>query len=254
MLILVTNDDGYLAKGLHSLVEVAKKFGEVYVVCPEKSASGLSHSITLNNPLRYKQIKFFNDVNFYICSGTPVDSVKLGLAKILPQKPNLILSGINHGNNSAISCFYSGTVCAAMEGSINGIHSIAFSLLDYSEDADFTASKYYAEIIIKNVLNNLNKLPTKICLNINIPKASLQEIKGIKVVRAAKGNWKEEFLERIDPANNFYYWMTGNFNNFEENATDTDEWALKNNYIAIVPLLIDLTAYEYIDKLNYFNI
>ncbi|MCX7954373.1 MAG: 5'/3'-nucleotidase SurE [Bacteroidales bacterium] len=254
MLILVTNDDGYLSKGLSTLIRVAKNFGNVYVVAPLHGSSGLSHSITMKIPIRVKEHKTNeNGVKFYICSGTPVDSVKLALNKILPRKPDLVLSGINHGSNSSISVIYSGTMAAALEASMNGIPAIGFSLLDYDEDADFTASEYYAKVIIEKIIKNKKKYPQGVALNVNIPKCSLKKIKGIKIVRIAKGVWKEEFDERVDPHNQKYYWLTGGFHNYEPDAIDTDEWVLKNNYISIVPVHADITAYfafEYLRKLK----
>lgn len=251
MLILVTNDDGYTAKGLSVLIKVAKKYGEVYVVAPLNGSSGLSHSITMKLPIRIKEIKNNeHNVKFYTCTGTPVDSVKLAINKILPKKPDMVLSGINHGSNSSISVIYSGTMGAALEASMNGICAIGFSLLDYNEDADFTASEYYANLIIQKIIKHKKNYPLGVALNVNIPKVPLDKIKGIKITRIAKGVWREEFDERIDPHNQKYYWMTGDFQNFEPDAIDTDEYVLKNNYVSIVPVHADITAYHAFDYLR----
>lgn len=250
-LILICNDDGYYANGLKALIEVARSFGRVVVVAPEKSESGKSHSITMNVPLRLKKRIDENGFELYSCSGTPVDSIKLALDKVLDRKPDLVLSGINHGSNSSISVIYSGTMGAVIEACLNGIPAAGFSLLDYSENPDFTASKKVAEIIINKLINE--PLPEQICLNVNIPKVPINELKGIKICRQAKGVWKEEFVERIDPHNNPYYWMTGDFNNFEPEAKDTDEWVLSNGYASVVPIRVDFTALEIIPKLQNWS-
>ncbi len=247
-LILITNDDGIEAKGLKALIEVVKPLGNVVVVAPADPQSGMSHAITVKYPLRVRKIHEEKDFIFYSCLGTPVDCVKLAFNQLLDEKPDLLISGINHGSNSSTSVFYSGTVGAAIEGCINSVPSIGFSLLSLNPEADFSATQSFAKIIIEKVLSN--GLPKNICLNVNVPKLPIERIAGIKVVRQTKGLWKEEFDKRTDPLGRNYFWLTGRFQNMEPDALDTDEWALKNNYVSIVPLDIDLTCYETLKKLQ----
>ncbi|OQY03983.1 MAG: 5'/3'-nucleotidase SurE [Bacteroidetes bacterium 4572_117] len=247
-LILVTNDDGVQAKGIKELTKIAMLFGEVIVVAPETGQSGMSHSVSLSNPLYLNKIKSAPGLTIYACSGTPVDSVKIAIHNILDRKPDLIISGINHGSNASVSAIYSGTIGAAREGSLNGIPAIGFSLLDHSPDADFTASVVYAEKIVEKVIQN--GIPAKTCLNVNIPNIAKEKIKGIKVCRQTLGKWVEEFDFRTSPNKKEYYWLSGKFSNFEPEATDTDEWALGNSFVSIVPIEIDLTSYSVLDELN----
>jgi 5'/3'-nucleotidase len=248
-LILVVNDDGISAPGIKALIEVAKSIGEVVIVAPDKPQSGMGHAITLDATLRVSKINI-DGCLAYSCSGTPVDCVKIAVNKLLDRKPDLIVSGINHGSNSSINVIYSGTMSAAVEGYLEGIPSIGFSLLNHSIDADFTASKFYAEQIIKKLLNNL--LKTDICLNVNIPNISKDLIAGIKICRQAKGNWEEEYDERADPMGRTYYWLTGKFV-IDDKGLDTDEWALANNYISIVPVQYDITDHNVIDNIKYLE-
>ena len=251
-LILISNDDGVDAKGLKSLIKVASQFGHVVVAAPAEAMSGMSHAITIKTPLRAKKIHFGEDVEIYSCQGTPVDCVKLALNQLLPKKPDLILSGINHGSNSSSSIVYSGTMAIAMEGCINQIPSVGFSLLDYDYDADFTIASLIAEKIIGNIIQN--GLPEGVCLNINIPAVTSQEFKGLKICRQTRGMWKEEFVKRIDPHNGEYYWLTGTYFNQEEESSDTDEYALKQGYATLVPIHIDLTAYSAMSHFNNWNL
>lgn len=250
-LILVCNDDGYFASGIASLIEVVRPLGRVVVVAPEKGESGKSHSITMTTPIRLNMIKEEERLTVYACSGTPVDSLKLALHQVLDRKPDLVVSGINHGSNSSISVIYSGTMGAVIEACLNGIPAVGFSLLDYSVNPDFTASKHVSTRILENVLTK--GLPKDICLNVNIPKLPLNELKGIKLCRQAKGVWKEDFIKREDPHHSPYYWMTGDFDNFEPEATDTDEWALAHGFASVVPVKVDFTAYEAYQYLNNWN-
>lgn len=250
-LILVTNDDGVNAKGINELIKIAVRFGEVVVVAPEKGQSGMSHSVSLNDPLYLNKLKSEPGLTIYSCSGTPVDSVKIALHKVLDKQPDLIISGINHGSNASVSAIYSGTVAAAREGSLNGVPSIGFSLLDHAHDADFNASVIYAEKIIEKVI--LNGIPKRICLNVNVPNIAIEKIRGIKVCRQTSGKWVEEFDFRTSPNKKDYYWLTGKFSNFEPEATDTDEWALGNNYVSVVPIEVDLTSYSVLDELNKWD-
>lgn len=251
-LILVTNDDGIHAKGLTSLIEVAKKFGKVFVVAPTEGQSGMAHAITVKNPIRLYKVTENGQISTYTCNGTPVDCVKMAVNKLLTRKPDLLLSGINHGANSSSSVVYSGTMAAAIEGCINGISSIGFSLLEFSKDANFDAAVHYAEKIIENALNN--GIPKGICLNVNIPYKPYSELNGIKICRQNHGVWREEFDHRTDPNGYDYYWLTGTFEDLEPHAEDTDEWALRNNYVSVVPVQYDLTAYQHIKTLENWNL
>ncbi len=247
-LIFVTNDDGISSPGILFLVSIAKQFGEVAVIAPDKPQSGMGHAITINSTIRINKTNYHNIAIEYSCSGTPVDCVKMAVNKILPRKADLILSGVNHGSNSSINVIYSGTMSAAIEGALEKTPAIGFSLCDYSIDADFSQAKQHLEKIISETLNH--KLPNGVCLNVNIPKLKNDELKGIKVCRQAIANWVEEFDERQDPYGRPYYWLTGKFVNFEPESADTDEWALANGYISVVPTQSDLTAHKSIDHLK----
>ena len=240
-LILVTNDDGITAPGIIALVSVMKTLGDVVVVAPDSPQSGMGHAITINSTLRLRKTKTHGIKEEYSCSGTPVDCVKFAVNKILKRKPDLCVSGINHGSNMSINVIYSGTMSAAVEGAIESIPSIGFSLNNYSTDADFSAAKKIVATIAKNVLKN--GLPKDVCLNVNIPNLKSSEIAGIKVCRQARANWIEELDERHDPSGRPYYWLTGKFVNFEKDKKDTDVWALQRNYVSVVPVQFDLTNY-----------
>ncbi len=250
-LILVCNDDGITAPGIRKLISVMNEIGEVYVVAPDSPQSGMGHAITLNNTLRTDKVTIDQGPQTeFSCSGTPVDCVKLAVNVVLPRKPDLCVSGINHGSNSSINVIYSGTMSAAVEGSLEGIPSIGFSLLDYAWDANFNDAAPFIKQIALSVLEN--KLPHGICLNVNIPKASEEPYKGIKICRQARANWEEEFDARKDPRGRQYYWLTGTFVNYDH-GQDTDEWALANNYISVVPVDSDVTAHAMLQTLNTWN-
>ncbi len=240
-LILVTNDDGITAPGIAALVEVVKTIGDVVVIAPDKPQSGMGHAITINATLRINKVKVYNVKEEFSCTGTPVDCVKIAVNKILHRKPDLCVSGINHGSNMSINVIYSGTMSAAVEGAMEGIPSIGFSLLDESIDADFTAAKQIVKTIALQVLNN--GLPAGVCLNVNIPQLKSDEIKGIRVCRQANANWVEELDERKDPSGKTYFWLTGRFENFDKGQKDTDVWALENNYVSVVPTQFDMTSH-----------
>lgn len=244
-LILVTNDDGITAPGILFLSKIARDYGDVAVIAPDKPQSGSGHAITIHTTLRIFSSSIHHTSIEYATNGTPVDCVKLAVNKILPQKPDLILSGVNHGSNSSINVIYSGTMSAAIEGYLEGIPSVGFSLCNYSIEANFQPSEPYIRQIIEWMLKKNQQLT---CLNVNIPDTS--EIRGIKICRQAKGNWVEEFEERLDPYDKPYYWMTGKFTNFEPDAEDTDEWALKNGYVSVVPVQTDLTCYTTIKRMQ----
>src|SRR4051812_3886753 len=249
-IILVTNDDGITAPGLHALMETMMELGEVIVVAPDSPQSGMGHAITINNPLRLDKVEIHSGIYGWQCSGTPVDCVKIAIDKILHRKPDLCVSGINHGSNSSINVIYSGTMSAAMEGAIEGIPSVGFSLLNYALDADFSAAGHYAKQIASNILKN--GLPVGTLLNVNIPNLPLSSLNGVKVCRQATAKWEEEFDERLDPNKRKYYWLTGKFVNFDK-GHDTDEWALSNGYISVVPVQFDFTAHHAIPFLNEMN-
>lgn len=249
-LILVTNDDSIHAKGIKELVSVAKTFGQVIVVAPDKPQSGMGHAITISNPLRIQKHDGFEEVMAYECSGTPVDCVKIAIFEILKRKPDLLLSGINHGENSSTNVLYSGTMSAAIEGAMESIPSIGFSLADFDADADFEATKSISSKIIKNVI--LNGLPKNTCLNVNVPKLRLKDIKGIKVCAQAHAYWDDKFDSRLDQFGRSYYWLTGDFSDIDKRE-DTDLFALKNGYASVVPTHFDLTNYQVLENLKYLE-
>jgi 5'-nucleotidase len=228
-------------------METMMELGEVVVVAPDSPQSGMGHAITINNPLRLDQVEIHSGIMGWQCSGTPVDCVKIAIDKILHRKPDLCVSGINHGSNSSINVIYSGTMSAAMEGAIEGIPSVGFSLLDYSHQADLSAARHYVKIVAENILRD--GLPQGSLLNVNIPKLSLKDIKGVKICRQAMAKWEEEFDERLDPNKRKYFWLTGKFQNYDK-GEDTDVWALKNGYISVVPVQFDFTAHHAIPFLN----
>ena len=247
-LILVTNDDGISAPGLRMLISIAKEFGEVVVVAPDSPQSGKGHAITVNNTLYLNKVDIDPEVSLeYSCSGTPVDCVKMAVHEILNKKPDLCVSGINHGSNSSINVIYSGTMSAALEAGIEGIPAVGFSLSDFDWNADFEPTKKYVRKIIRNVLEN--GLPKDVVLNVNFPKIKEEEIKGLKICRQAKAMWIERFDKRTSPHNREYYWLTGEFVNYDK-GEDTDEWALSNGYVSVVPVQFDLTAHHAIQTLN----
>ena len=248
-LILVTNDDGISASGIRNLIRIMNDFGDVVVVAPDGPQSAMGHAITIDSTLRCDKIVIDKGPQQeYACSGTPVDCVKLAVNQLLERKPDLCVSGINHGSNSSINVIYSGTMSAAVEGALEGIPSIGFSLLDYAHDADFSESEIYIRKVTQSVLDK--GMDAGVCLNVNIPKTKEDlAIKGIKVCRQASANWEEQFEKRVDPKGRTYYWLTGKFVNYDK-GTDTDEWALANNYVSIVPVQFDITAYPSISSLN----
>ncbi len=240
--ILITNDDGITAPGIKNLVEAVKELGKIVVVAPDKAQSGMGHAITIGQPLRMTKMDMFGDIEAWQTSGTPVDCVKLAVDKILHGKPDLCLSGINHGANHSINVIYSGTMSAAMEASIESIPSIGFSLLDYSYEADFAPARHFVKKIVASLLKQ-KKLDKHLLLNVNIPSSPLELIKGVKICRQAYAKYEEDFEERKDPHGKKYYWLTGEFINFDK-GKDTDVWALEHNYVSVVPVQFDLTNYK----------
>ncbi len=243
-LILVTNDDGITAPGIRKLVEFMNEIGDVVVVAPNSPQSGKGHAITINSTLTFEEINLEGPQSDYSLSGTPVDCIKFALDKILTCRPDIVVSGINHGANSSINVIYSGTMSAAVEAGVEGLPAIGFSLLDFSWEADFDQAKEHIQEIVRKSIDN--PMPKGVVLNVNIPKLKKDELKGIKVCRQAKAKWEESFDERVSPHGKKYYWLTGYFNNMDE-GEDADETALAQGYISVVPVKFDLTAHEMID-------
>src|SRR5574344_1740478 len=245
-IILVVNDDGYQAKGLKALTEVVKKYGEVYVVAPDRVRSGMGHAITMEEPLRRSLCQESENCHIYKVNGTPVDCVKMAQKVILrDQYIDLLVSGINHGSNSSASLIYSGTMAAVIEACFENTKSIGFSLLNYAPDADFTTAQIYVDKLVQKVLND--GLPDYTALNVNSPDVKPQEIKRIKITRRAHACWKEDLEPRKDLFGRDYYWLSGYLEKYEM-AEDTDEWALANHYVSVQPVQFDMTAYQQIDN------
>jgi 5'-nucleotidase len=248
-LILVVNDDGITSRGIGNLVAVMKELGDVIVVAPNSPQSGMGHAITVGDTLRLKESTMYEGVRAYECSGTPADCVKIARHHVLKgqHQPDVVVSGINHGSNTSISVLYSGTMSAAIEAAIEGTPSIGFSLCDYGSEADFSHTLPFVKKITEQVL--LKGMPKGVALNVNFPPKRNEPLKGIRVCRQANAKWVEEFDERRDPNGRKYFWMTGNFINYDK-GEDNDEWAIANNYISVVPCQFDLTAHQAIPVMN----
>jgi len=247
--ILVSNDDGIHAKGLAELITIAKEFGDVLVVAPHTGRSGMSKAITVDSPLRLKKYEETPGYQSYSCTGTPVDCIKLAFNQLLKDSPDLILSGINHGSNSSVNIHYSGTMGAVVEGCIHEVPSIGFSLCDHEPDADFSPSMNFFRQIIAETLKN--GLPKGTCLNVNAPKG---EPTGIAICRQGHGRWVEEFDHRTDPHNQDYFWITGYYKNLDNGSEDTDNHALSEGYISVVPIMVDMTNHTAINTLKLWNL
>lgn len=248
-LILVTNDDGYDSRGIAAAIEVARRFGRVVVVAPETTQSGMSQAITMNTPLFLRRVRSEEGLDVYAFSGTPVDCVKMAFDYLLrDRRVDLVLSGINHGSNSAVNVLYSGTMGAAIEGSFYGCPAVGLSLTDYSADADFDAAALYGERILRRLLEGGVQPP--LCLNVNVPVGRPEELRGIRLCRQNRGFWREEFYRHEDPRGREYFWLTGDFVNQEPEAEDTDEWALAHGYVSVVPVQTDLTDYARLRELT----
>ena len=247
-LILVSNDDGITSKGIRVLVDAMAEVGEVMVVAPDSPQSGMGHAITIGSPLRLTETSLFDNARSYKCSGTPADCVKLAKFHLLKDcRPDLVVSGINHGSNTSISVLYSGTMSAAVEAAIEGYPAVGFSLCDYDADADFSHTTDSVQRIARMVLEE--GIPKGIALNVNFPPRQHEPLRGIRVCRQAHAKWQEEFDQRTDPYGREYYWLTGNFVNFDK-GEDNDEWAIANNYASLVPCRFDLTDPGAMDYLN----
>lgn len=249
-LILVTNDDGITAPGLRTLITIMHNIGDVIVVAPDSPQSAMGHAITINSTLQIEKVDIDKKQVEYSCSGTPADCVKMAVNEILDRAPDICVSGINHGSNSSVNVIYSGTMSAAVEAGIEGIPAVGFSLLDYNWNANFEHCKPFVENITQQVLEY--GLADGVVLNVNLPKLSDAPIKGIKVCRQARARWEEEFDKRTNPMGRDYYWLTGKFVNMDD-GEDTDEWALANNYVSVVPVDIDLTAHHSLEQLNTWD-
>ena len=247
--IFLTNDDSYRSKGFDAAIEIARQFGRVIAIAPDAPQSGMSQAITIYNPLRLRKVREEEGVLVYSLNGTPVDCVKMAFDHLFKeQKVDLVISGINHGSNAAVNVLYSGTMGAAIEGAFYNIPSIGLSLTDHDPDADFEGAIKFGTQIVDSVLNGEHPLP--LCLNVNVPNIPCAELKGIRLSRQTRGYWREEFFERTDPHGRNYFWLTGDFSNAEPQSEDTDEWALANGYVAVVPVQVDLTAYSQMEQLK----
>jgi 5'-nucleotidase len=251
-LILVTNDDGITAPGIRTLIEIMNDLGDVVVVAPDSPQSGMGHAITVNSTLFVESVKIDEGPQKeYSCSGTPADCVKLAKNEILNRKPDLCVSGVNHGSNASINVIYSGTMSAAIEAGMEDIPAIGFSLCDYSWNANFKPIKKYIKKLAEQVLKN--GLPDGLVLNVNFPKPTDNNIKGIKVCRQARAIWKEEFDKRQTPFGRDYYWLTGSFVNLDD-GNNTDQQALEQGYVSVVPVQCDLTAHQFLNELKTWSL
>lgn len=250
-LILISNDDGYHAKGINCLIDMLADIADLLVCAPESARSGFSCAFSSTVPLRLKLRRKSEGLEVWSCNGTPVDCVKLALDQFCAdRKPDMVIGGINHGDNGSVNTHYSGTMGVTLEGCMKYIPSVAFSLCDQSSDANFEPLRPIVRTITQKVL--AEGLPKGVCLNVNFPKGN--SFKGIKICRMAKGTWGNECVKMRHPRGYDYFWMTGHYVNDEPEADDTDNWALNHGYVAITPTHIDVTAYEAIDKLKGWNL
>ena len=248
-LILISNDDGVNALGISQLIKSVRSLGEIIVIAPDGPRSGMSSAITSINPIRVHLIKREEGLTIWSCTGTPVDCIKIGINELTDRKPDLILSGINHGSNAAVCVIYSGTIGAALEGCIFGIPSLGISLTNHNHNADFSQATRYGKLIAERILKE--GLPKGICLNLNIP--DIQEVKGLRVCSQTEGCWVEEFMKSKDPSGKTVYWLTGRFENSEPNNAMSDEWVLGQGYASLVPIKIDMTDYTFLEKIKHWE-
>ena len=248
-LILISNDDGYQAKGINDLIDMVRELGDVLVCAPDGPRSGQACAFSATVPLTLTQQRKEDGVEVWSCNGTPVDCVKMALANLCPRKPDLVIGGINHGDNASVNTHYSGTMGVTLEGCMKYIPSVAYSLCDYRADADFESLKPYVQRITKHVLEN--GLPIGVCLNVNFPlltsyPSPLTSYQGVRVCRMSRGSWYNETTRCHHPRGYDYWWMVGHYQNDEPEAEDTDRWALDHGYVTITPTQIDVTAHQYI--------
>jgi 5'-nucleotidase len=250
MTILVCNDDGINADGIYALATELKTIGDVTVIAPATQQSAVGHAITVNYPLRALPFHKNSDFFGYAVEGTPADCIKLGVRFLMKEKPDMVISGINHGSNTAINIIYSGTVSAATEGTILGIPSIAVSLTSY-QSTDFSyAAKFTARLALMVAERGL---PPKTLLNVNVPAVPEQDIKGVMVTRQGISIWEDRFDVRRDPANREYFWLTGSMN-VMDTEDDTDQIAIKNNYVSVTPVKYDLTNRDLFEEMKNWGI
>lgn len=249
-LILITNDDGHAAKGLHKLTSLMRPLGDVVVVSTEEVMSAKSHSCTIHDKLRPRLVHKEAGFEEFRCNGTPVDCVKLGYQKLLPRWPDLVVSGINHGMNAASTVVYSGTIGAVIEACMNGLNAIGFSLFSLDPDADFDHLDTAIVEIAKKVLRE--GLPKGVCLNVNFPKRSEEPLKGIKVCRQASCRWVEYFEDQFDENGELFYDLRGEFVS-DDIKPDTDLYALQHNYASVVPTCFDWTAHSCLETMKDFE-
>ncbi len=249
-LILISNDDGIMAKGINELIKYLRPLGEIVVMAPDSPRSGMACAITSDCPVKYTLIRKEPGLFVYKCTGTPADCIKLARFAVLDREPDLVVGGINHGDNSAVNVHYSGTMGVVIEGCLSGVPSIGYSLCDHRLDANFEPTAEIIRAVAKRVLED--GLPEGICLNVNFP--ACEDIKGVKICRQTVGRWTHEWEQRTHPNGSDYFWLTGDFKNYEPDDEATDNWALKNGYAAITPTKIDVTAYEIMDQLKGWNL
>lgn len=251
-LILVTNDDGITARGIKALVDVAKDFGDICVIAPDKPQSGMGHAITVHSGITVTPASFPGAKLAFSCSGTPADCVKLGKYHLLQRKPDICLSGINHGANMSLNVIYSGTMSAALEGALEGIPSIGISFCNNHTEANIDTAIQVTRNVLETFLNN--NPDEHLCLNVNVPDVPFEELKGLRFCRQGAGNWKEYYKEQKHKDGKEYLWLTGNFENFEKGSNDTDLWALNNNYVSVVPVHADMTHYKELERVKDWNV
>lgn len=257
-LILISNDDGYQAKGIRSLIAMLEDMADIIVCAPDSARSGFSCAFSATTPLTLTLREQREGVSVYSCNGAPVDCVKMALSNILTRRPDMVIGGINHGDNASVNAHYSGTMGVTLEGCMKYIPSVAYSLCDHREDADFEPLRPYIRKMTAKVLKE--GLPKGICLNVNFPvltsplspltspPSPLPSYRGVKVCRMSYGTWENETSKCHHPRGYDYWWMVGHYRNDEPEATDTDRWALDNGYVAITPTQIDLTAYAFMNQ------
>ena len=245
-LILISNDDGYQAKGINCLIDMVRQYGDVLVCAPDGPRSGFACAFSATTPLTLTLRRKEEGVEIWSCNGTPVDCVKMALAELCPRKPDLVIGGINHGDNASVNTHYSGTMGVTMEGCMKYIPSVAFSLCDHRDDADFEPLRPYVRQMTQRVLRE--GLPQGVCLNVNFPLVA--EYRGVKVCRMARGTWGSEVTRCHHPRGYDYWWMVGHYQNDEPEAEDTDNWALRHGYVAITPTQMDVTAYQALTQMK----
>lgn len=248
--ILVTNDDGIDSPGIAALAEAMSRLGDVFISAPDRQQSAVGHSLTISQTLRVHQVKREYAQKAYAINGTPSDCVKMALSVLMDETPDLVVSGINHGQNTAINILYSGTVAAATEGLLFNLPSIAFSLASHDLKRDLFAASEYAYRIAKNVLES--KPQKGVLLNVNVPVLQLDEIKGIKVVPASNSYWEDTYERREDPFGREYFWFSGEYH-VAEDGPDTDDNALRDGYVAITPVHFKFTNYEAIPEYKHLE-